>query len=149
MSQSNKSKDLDMNAFAKILGSELGAQFKQFLEVNQQPKPIDPEARKHFMIMFEKDYEQKRRNSVMLSKRLQDPKNLVPFSIDQIYKEYLGSHVPVSIGGNYISIPVDGKTRMIPREYIPYIQSYIRHIGDKVYNKDQGGSIGVLETPLV
>lgn len=52
----------------------------------------------------------------------------VPVSIPMIYKDRLGSNLPLSLNTEIITIPVNGKTYMIPKSFAVILKNHLKQI---------------------
>lgn len=62
------------------------------------------------------------------AKRLASTTEKVAVSIPPIYRKRLGQNLPLTLGLQTITIPVDGKTYMVPKGFAEILQKHLHQI---------------------
>lgn len=66
-------------------------------------------------------------------------KDLRWIRIPRIYRKHIGSQLPVGLNGNVITIPVDGNSYLVHKDYLPIINQKLEYEDQKIsYMEDSG-----------
>lgn len=87
--------------------------------------------------MFDKNFKAQKHLETLTRQKERDHQNLktklikskrVAISIPPIYRRRLGENLPLTLGVETITIPVDGKTYMVPEGFAEVLQKHLHQI---------------------
>lgn len=139
---------------SKIVGSTTAKVLEQlmpFLQQSSAPKQQVEDtvknARERIVVEMNKEFERVVKDNRTFVERLSKaPKSdYRTISIPQVYRKYLGSQLVVGINGSIVTIPVDGRSYRVHKDFYSLIKRKLEYEDDKISTMEQTDRSDVFE----